>query len=780
MAFLSSPGSTIEVDTANIQVSTVSTPVSSVNLEQIQEDDLEEMDLKWLLALLSMRARRPRNKDSSRKTMNMEDTSSKLMVEIDGAGFDWSYMADDDVRTNMALMAFSDSKKEKESNQIKIDNFENASKSLDKLIGSQISDNSRTGVGFASYNVVTPPPTGLFAPLTIDLSNSGLEEFQYPKFEGYGPKETSPISQIIKNMMEDLLLLHAVLKELPDESQVLLKVPRKNNMYSFDLKNIVPSNGKFYGKADEGFLVGYSINNKAFRVYNSKNRKVEENLHVNFLENKPNVAGSNPKWLFDIDSLTNSMNYQPVSAENRTNSNAGSKINSNAGQAGKEKVPDQEYILLPLLNTPESSPKDVAGKKSTAEQTFIEGSKIDDLGSLDQQMKSTNDLENTNSINTASPTVNVASNKDGTFQRTNDEWNFSTPITVNAARSFFSHPAALDDFSKMTNLKDTSIFDVAYDDRDEGVETDYNNLETIISVSPISSTRIYKDHPKEQIIKEVHFAVQTRKMAKQNEAGIEAIKFFLAYASFMDFTVYQMEVKSAFLYGTIEEEVYVSQPPAFVDLEFSDKVYKVEKALYGLHQAPRAWYETLSTYLLENGFRRGTIDKTLFIKNIKNDILLVQVYVDDIIFGSTKSHRSACLSWGIWGEVVGVVGCGGEAAGKGGSGVAVKRIFRYLKGQPTLGLWYPKESPLELIAYSDSDYAGASLDRNQQHETKIYVDNESAICVVKNPVYHSKTKRIEIRHHFIRDSYEKRLIEMVKIHTDYNVADLLTKAFDVT
>nr|GFB46867.1 hypothetical protein [Tanacetum cinerariifolium] len=259
--------------------------------------------------------------------------------------------------------------------------------------------------------------------------------------------------------------------------------------------------------------------------------------------------------------------------------------------------------------------------------------------------------------------------------------------------------------------------------QDEGAEADYNNLETVILVSPIPFIRIHKDHPKEQIIGEVNSVVQIRKMVKQNKAGlitfinkkrrtnhkdfqncvfacflsqmepknvthamddkswveamqeellqfkllnvwtlvdlphekraigtkwvyinkrdqrgivIEAVGLFLAYASFMDFTMYQMDVKSEFLYGTIEEEVYVSQPPGFVDLKFSDRVYKVEKALYGLHQAPRSWYETLSNYLLENGFRRGTIDKTLFIKKIKNDILLVQVYVDDIIFGSTK------------------------------------------------------------------------------------------------------------------------------------------------
>ncbi|GKB26045.1 hypothetical protein Tco_0865446 [Tanacetum coccineum] len=139
---------------------------------------------------------------------------------------------------------------------------------------------------------------------------------------------------------------------------------------------------------------------------------------------------------------------------------------------------------------------------------------------------------------------------------------------------------------------------------------------------------------------------------------------------------------------------------------------------------------------------------------------------------------------------------------------AVKRIFRYLKGQPKLGLWYPRDSPFDLEAFSDSDYAGASLDKksttgeyvttanccgqvlwiqNQMLDyvfnfmnTKIYIDNESTICIVKNPVFHSKTKHIEIRHHFIRDSYEKRLIQVIKIHTDHNVADLLTKAFDVS
>nr|GFA70380.1 hypothetical protein [Tanacetum cinerariifolium] len=119
-------------------------------------------------------------------------------------------------------------------------------------------------------------------------------------------------------------------------------------------------------------------------------------------------------------------------------------------------------------------------------------------------------------------------------------------------------------------------------------------------------------------------------------ARIEAIRLFLAYASFMGFTVYQMDVKSAFLYGTIDEEVYVMQPPGFYDPVYPAKVYKVEKAMYRLHQAPRAWYGTLSKYLLKNGFQRGTIDQTLFIRRQRKDFILVQVYVDDTIFRSSN------------------------------------------------------------------------------------------------------------------------------------------------
>nr|GFC18853.1 putative ribonuclease H-like domain-containing protein [Tanacetum cinerariifolium] len=193
-------------------------------------------------------------------------------------------------------------------------------------------------------------------------------------------------------------------------------------------------------------------------------------------------------------------------------------------------------------------------------------------------------------------------------------------------------------------------------DDTDGVEAGLGNTEDNISASPTPTLRIHKDHPKSQIIGHVDTPVQTRTKSKEMEeqsfvateegidcdgvfapvARIEAIILFLAYASFMGFTVYQMDVKSVFLYGTINEEVYVIQSPGFQDPKFPARVYKLEKAMDGLHQALKAWYGTLSKYLLTNGFQRGTIDQTLFIRWHRGDFLLVQVYVDDIIFGSSN------------------------------------------------------------------------------------------------------------------------------------------------
>nr|GFC49771.1 hypothetical protein [Tanacetum cinerariifolium] len=122
-------------------------------------------------------------------------------------------------------------------------------------------------------------------------------------------------------------------------------------------------------------------------------------------------------------------------------------------------------------------------------------------------------------------------------------------------------------------------------------------------------------------------------------ARLEAVRLFIAYAVHKPFTVYQMDVKTTFLYGPVKEKVYINQPDGLVDPYHPDKVYRLKKALYGLKQAPRAWYDELSNFLVSKAFSKGSIDPTLFITKHKGDILPVQIYVDDIIFG-IQIHQS--------------------------------------------------------------------------------------------------------------------------------------------
>ncbi|GJY19663.1 putative ribonuclease H-like domain-containing protein [Tanacetum coccineum] len=321
------------------------------------------------------------------------------------------------------------------------------------------------------------------------------------------------------------------------------------------------------------------------------------------------------------------MNYHPVNAGNRTNGNAGLETNSNAGQVGKENVPNQEYILLPLLHTSsnvplnsekdESSPKDDARKMNEVKDSAKEDN-------MNGPGEATN-TDSTNKLNTVSSPVNTVSlsftivDPGRAKEQRNEYESLFDPIIHN-----------LEDTA---DLQDTGIFRSAYDDEYVGAEADLSNLETNMSVNHIPTTRIHKDHHKAQIIREVEVmqeellqfkllnvwtlvdlphgkkaigtkwvfrnkrdqrGIVVRNKARlvaqgyrQEEgvnydevfapvARIEAIRLFLAFASFMGFTVYQMDVKSAFLYGTIKEEVYVNQPPGFVDPEFPNRVYKVE------------------------------------------------------------------------------------------------------------------------------------------------------------------------------------------------------------
>ncbi|GKC48919.1 putative ribonuclease H-like domain-containing protein [Tanacetum coccineum] len=544
------------------------------------------------------------------------------------------------------------------------------------------------------------------------------------------------------------------------------------------------------------------------------------------------------------------MNYQPVRSKNQANKhagpqeanqNAGTKDNIDAGDSEIEVESAQDYFVLPIwssyTSTVKSSKVNNAGEEPTKHPDFKQVDKedqvfVDELKRVKRKKQDANDatkaLRKDTPVSTASPYV-----------------------------------------------------------------ADFTNLEPVVNVSPIPTSRINSIHPPTLILRDPQSAVQTRSKVTKS-SGAQAFK---------------------------DERGVVVQNKA----RLVAQGHKQEEGIdYGLHQAPRAWYATLSTFLLKNGYRKGTIDKTLFIKKDKHDIILVQVYVDDIIFGSTnkswcdkfealmksrfqmssmgeltfflglqvkqkedgifisqdkyvaeilkkfdfasvktastpietqkplvKDEEASDVDVHLYRSMIGslmylttsrpdimfaVCACSRfQVTPKTSHLSVVKRIFRYLKGKPKLGLWYPRVSSFDLEAYSDSDYARANLDRksttggcqflgrrliswqckkqtimatstteaeyvaaanccgqvlwiqNQMLDygfnfmnTKIYIDNESTICIVKNPVFHSKTKHIAIRHHFIRDAYEKKLIQVLKIHTDDNVADLLTKAFDVS
>ncbi|GJV68002.1 retrovirus-related pol polyprotein from transposon TNT 1-94 [Tanacetum coccineum] len=402
-------------------------------------------------------------------------------------------------------------------------------------------------------------------------------------------------------------------------------------------------------------------------------------------------------------------------------------------------------------------------------------------------------------------------------------------------------------------------------------------------------------------------------------ARLESIRILLAYACTLDFKLFQMDVKSAFLNGFINEEVYVAQPSGFIDFEKPDHVYKLKKALYGLKQAPKAWYDRLKAFLIKHEYKKRMVDNTLFTKRKSSNLIIVQIYVDDIIFGLTcqdmrdkfakimhdefemsmmgelnffiglqikqmedgiflnqskyikemfkkfglkeskpmKTPMSSdtkltkdeeCESVdstkyrGMIGSLLylttsrsdimfSVCLCARfQEAPKTVHLEAVKRIFRYIKGTMHLGLWYPKGTGIETVVYADSDHAGDYVDRKSTSgictfvgccltswfskkqttlaistteaeyvsakkacqqalwmkqalidydvrldDVPIMCDNKGAIDLSKNPVQHSRTKHIEIRHHFLRDNVQKGHISIEKVPSVDNIADILTK-----
>ncbi|GJY75489.1 putative ribonuclease H-like domain-containing protein [Tanacetum coccineum] len=452
---------------------------------------------------------------------------------------------------------------------------------------------------------------------------------------------------------------------------VKITVPRKNNMYSVDLKNVVPKGGLtcLFAKdtSDESKLWHRRLGHINFKTMN---KLVKGNL---VRATKDETSGILKSFITRVEILID-QRVKVIRCDNGTEfkkkeinqfcERKGTKVCDDTGKASMEKVPGKDYILLPLW---------------TADPPFSQSSK----SSPDARFKPSGDDEK--QVTKEPGKDGGDSSKDSECSDQEKEDNVNSTNTVNAASINEVNVVGaktgikLPDDPNMPELEDIVY---SNDDEDVGAEADMNNLDAFMHVCPIPTTRIHKDHPVEQIIGDLNSTPQTRRMTKnleEHEAMQEELLQFKLQEVWIlvdlpngkrpigtkwvfrnkkdergiviknkarlvaqgytqeegiDYDEFFMDVKSAFLYGKIEEEVNVCRPPGFEDPDFPEKVYKVEKALYGLHQDPRAWYETLSTYLLDNGFQRGKIDKTLFIRRDKG--LQVKQKEDGIFISQDK------------------------------------------------------------------------------------------------------------------------------------------------
>ncbi|GJZ94488.1 putative ribonuclease H-like domain-containing protein, partial [Tanacetum coccineum] len=434
--------------------------------------------------------------------------------------------------------------------------------------------------------------------------------------------------------------------------------------------------------------------------------------------------------MFDIDYLTDSMNYILVSLENQakphvrtsavTNHAGTSEVTNNTctpnTNASEEEDEAEELIIVPTAVQHTAAKKEVStnGISEDAPDILAFRKELDEIAQKHLGAALENKTTSTPSINTGSGSVNT-----GKFDASQhaDPYDLDMPEL-----EIFNRPKQ-------------GIFDAAsYDE--EGVVTNFNNLPIEVAEEPKKISEALTDESwveamQEELLQDKRGVVVRNKARlvaqghRQEEgidydevfapvARIEAIRLFLAFASFMGFIVYQMDVKSAFLYDTIDEEVYVSQPPGFVDPDHPKKVYKVVKALYGLHQAPRAWYATLSTFLEEHGYRRGSIDKTLSTKKSWCDEFETLISMGELTFflglqvkqsqtglfiSQDKYVANMLKKFDLTSVKIAITPMETKMAltkdkesvdvdvnPKVSHLIAVKRIFKYLKGKPNLGL----------------------------------------------------------------------------------------------
>nr|GEX97272.1 hypothetical protein [Tanacetum cinerariifolium] len=658
------------------------------DLKQIDADDLEEMNLKWQMAMLTMKARRflqrtGRNLGSNETTSigfdmskvecynchRRENFAKKCRSPMcDGVGsYDWRFQEDEEP-TNYAFMAFTSSsssgsdseksKQERDELKLKLENFQTSSKNLSKLLASQITDKTSLGYDNQVFNSTVFDCDELISSESdVSMPTSSVHD-RYKQGERY----------------HAVPFLYTGTFMPPKPDLVFNDAPTTSKTVSTVL-NVEPK--------DE-----------------SEGEPMPTQTTPSFVQTSEHVKTHRPS-VKPVKHPTLTENFRKDVLKSR-----GIQDNFDVGKVGKEPVSTQQYVLLPLscIGSKDYQNKDSDAAfdvKENESEVYVSPSSSNKPKKHDVKAKKE---AKGKSLVELSTRVRDLSDEFEEFSNTSTN-------RVNAARkSSFTDPSQYPDDLNMPALEDITYSDDEEDidlpmgKRAIGLKWVFRNKKDERGIVIRNKARLVaQEHTqKEGIDYEEVFALVAR---------IEAIQLFLSYASFMGLMVYQMDVKSAFLYGTIKEEVYICQPPGFEDPHYPDKVYKVVKALY-----------------------RGKIDQTLFIKKQKGDILLVQVYVDDIIFGSTnedlcnafKKLMKDKFQMSSIGELT-FFGIKRKSAStpidtektllkdpddedvdvhtyRSMIGSLFKRIFRYLKGKPHLGLWYPKDSPFNLVAYSNSDY----------------------------------------------------------------------------
>nr|GEW47576.1 retrovirus-related Pol polyprotein from transposon TNT 1-94 [Tanacetum cinerariifolium] len=806
------------------------------NLKQIDPDDLEEIDLKWQMEILTMRARRflqkigrnlgvngtdtigfeknqvecynchrkgyftreyrafkhqdNRNMEITTRTLPVHETTPNALVsQCDALGYDWSDQAEDGP-TNFVLMAYislSSSSSDSEVND-KYNTCELHTPKPDLVFADEhVVSESVTSLPDTETKHIKPsfakvkfvkPTEHVKSPKKSVKQEESTRKTKYPRKNSHSPRATkNEISGILKAFITGI-------ENLIDHKVKIIRCDNRTKFKNKEMNQFSEIKGikREFSVARTPQQNGVTKRKNKTLIEVARTMLADSKLPTTFwaeavntvcyVQNRILVIKPHNKTPYEIflcrkPALSFMRPFGCLVTILITLNHRGTKANIDAGQAEKKTVFGLHYVLLLLLYS------DSQGLKNSEDEV------ADDTG----KKRETANTNSTNTLNIVSSPVNVISSS----------FTSVDPRRERTYRNEFENLSINPLMPDLEDIADTGIFNGAYDDEVKGKVADFNNLELTTVIKPkkvnqaltdlswieamqdeLIQFRLQKvwrlvDLPKGKHVIGTKWVYRNKKdkrgivirfkarLFAQGYTQEEGINYDEVFASIIRIEAirslksYQMDIKSAFLYGTIKEEVYVCQPPCFEDPHFPNKVYKVEKALYGLHQAPKAWYETLSIYLLENGFRRGIIDKTLFIKKDKCDILLVQVYIDDIIFGSTK--KSLCIEFeglihkkfqmSSMRELTFFLGLQVMQKDDGifisqdkyvadilkkfdfslvkikstpietnkallKDEEAVDRIFRYLKGQPKLGLWYPRDSPFELEAFLDSDYAGAS------------------------------------------------------------------------